>query len=203
FRVAQSYLGAKLYDAKDPGSDLTSMFRQVVGSVFGLMETYSSVWQAVNGSQPVPMFGFPFEVGVEPISVNVERMIKTYRQGVSDLREIFQDFLSPQTFQALTPCAERSGEDFRIPDLLWVHLIYEFAAAYHHKALDRDHLMQSLVPLYLGRTASFVLEVRESSASEVEQRIEKLCNVFEAERPYLHHHWNDRSRKEKDYARTN
>ena len=54
FRTCQSFLGAKLHDAKDPGSDLTSMFRQVVGSVFELMETYSSVWQEVNGSQPVP-----------------------------------------------------------------------------------------------------------------------------------------------------
>ena len=203
FKVAQAYLGAKLHDAKDPGSDLTSMFRQVVGSVFGLMETYSSVWQSMNSSQPVPMFGFPFEVGVEPISVNVDRMIKTYRQGISDLREIFQGFLSPLTFQGLIACAERSGEDFRVPDLLWVHLIYEFAAAYHHKLLDRDHLMQSLVPLYLGRTASFVLEVRESNAIEVEQRIEELCSVFEAKRPYLDHHWSDTSRKEKNYARAN
>ncbi len=84
-----------------------------------------------------------------------------------------------------------------------MHLIYEFAAAYHHKLLDRDHLMQSLVPLYLGRTASFVLEVKESNAIEVEQRIEELCSVFEAERPYLDHHWSDTSRKEKNYARAN
>ena len=27
FRVCQSFLGAKLHDAKDPGADLTSMFR--------------------------------------------------------------------------------------------------------------------------------------------------------------------------------
>jgi hypothetical protein len=63
--------------------------------------------------------------------------------------------------------------------------------------------MQSLVPLYLGRTASFVLEVKESNALEVEQRIEELCSVFEAERPYLDHYWSDTSRKEKNYARAN
>jgi len=63
FRVGQAYLGAKLHDAKDPGSDLTSMFRQVVGSFFSLMESYDGIWKNVQACEAVPMFGFPFEVG--------------------------------------------------------------------------------------------------------------------------------------------
>jgi glucosylglycerate synthase len=202
FRVGQSYLGAKLHDAKDPGADLTSMFRQVVGSIFQLLETYPWVWQGMNGSERVPMFGFPFEVGVDPIVVNVDRMVKAYCHGVNDLRGIFQDFLTPETLNGLTECTGKMGDDFRIPDFLWVHLIYEFAAAYHHKTVDREHLMQSLVPLYLGRTASFILEVRESNAGDVEERIERLCNVFEAERPYLLRYWIAGTGMEKIYART-
>lgn len=200
FRVGQSYLGAKLHDAKDPGADLASMFREVVGSVFGLMETYQPVWQTVHASEAVPMFGFPFGVGVEPISVNVERMIKAYCQGVSDLREIYQGFLVPHTLAVLDECARQPHESFQVPDELWVHVIYEFAAAWEHHALDREHLLQSLVPLYLGRTASFVMEVRESTATEVEERIEKLCNVFEAEKPYLLERWTAEGGKEKIHA---
>ena len=41
FRVCQSFLGAKIHDAKDPGADLSAMLVQVVGTVFGLMETTS------------------------------------------------------------------------------------------------------------------------------------------------------------------
>jgi len=83
-----------------------------------------------------------------------------------------------------------------------VHLIYEFAAAHHQKRLDRDHLMQSLVPLYLGRTASFVREVRDSNAQAVEERIEALCRIFEAEKPYLLSRWEPSKRGEQSYART-
>ena len=202
FRVGQSYLGAKLHDAKDPGGDLTSMFRQVVGSVFALMETYEAAWQPATGSAPVPMFGFPFEVGVEPITVNIERMIKAYTQGIHDLREIYAGFLSPATLAGLEDAAQLQGEAFRLPDALWVHLIYDFASAYHRRQLDRDHLMQSLVPLYLGRTASFVLEVRESSAFKVEERIEQLCGVFEAEKPYLLKQWSAAAGKETSHAGT-
>lgn len=200
FRIGQAYLGAKLHDAKDPGADLTSMFRQVVGSVIALMETYESVWKTPHESEPVPMFGFPFEVGVEPITVNVERMIHAYVQGTSDLREIYQAILKPATLEAAAACARQPSESFQIPDVLWVHLIYEFAAAWQRRVMDRDHILQSLVPLYLGRTASFVLEVRDSSALEVEDRIEKLCNVFERERPYLLERWGGPAGKEQAHA---
>lgn len=190
FRVGQAYLGAKLHDAKDPGADLTSMFRQVVGSFFSLMESYDAVWQNVRSWEPVPLFGFPFEVGVEPLTVNTDRMIHAAQQGVNDLQEIYNSFLSAQTLQDLTNFVHRNGQGFHIPDALWVRMIYEAAAAYHHHALDRDHLLQSLIPLYLGRTASFVLEVTEGTAPQVEERIEQLCQVFEAEKPYLAHQWD-------------
>ena len=199
FRVGQAYLGAKLHDAKDPGSDLTSMFRQVVGSFFSLMESYDGIWKNVQACEAVPMFGFPFEVGVEPLTVNTDRMIHAAQQGVSDLREIYSSFLSPSTMVDLTNYVHRNGQGFHIPDQLWVRMIYEAAAAYHHRILDRDHLLQSLVPLYLGRTASFVLEVTESTAPQVEERIEQLCHVFESEKSYLAQHW-DTIGKEKFHA---
>ncbi|HWQ03016.1 MAG TPA: glycosyl transferase family 2, partial [Candidatus Nitrosotenuis sp.] len=202
FTIGQAYLGAKLHDAKDPGADLTSMFRQVVGSLFGLMETYENVWQNNSGSSPVPMFGFPFDVGVEPVQVNVERMMKVFAQGMRDLKEIYQSFLSPETQLALAAASEKPQQEFSISDELWVHTVFEFAAAYHLRKIDRDHLMQALVPLYLGRTASFVIEVRDFDAMQVEARLEQLCETFEAEKPYLTARWTAGAQKEKEHAGT-
>lgn len=199
FRVGQAYLGAKIHDAKDPGADLTSMFRQVVGSFFLLMGSYENVWKDVHSQQPVPLFGFPFEVGVEPLTVNTDRMINALQQGVTDLREIYTSFLSRQTLLDLTNFAHRNGQGFHIPDQLWVRMIYEAATAYRYRTLDREHLLQSLVPLYLGRTASFVLEVTDSTATQVEERIEGLCQVFESEKPYLAQLW-EVAGKEKAHA---
>ncbi len=190
FRVGQSYLGAKLHDAKDPGADLTAMFRQVVTSLFGLMETYEDVWQRVGASEPVPMFGLPFDVGLEPIPVDVERMKRAYQQGLRDLDSIYRSFLSESTLEGLGDAAGRTGDDFRVSDGLWVRLVYEVAAGYHRRLLDRDHLLRSLIPLYLGRTASFVLDVREADAVLVEAKIETLAREFETQKPYLLEQWN-------------
>ncbi len=195
FRVGQSYLGAKLHDAKDPGVDLTAMFRQVVSALFGLMETYEPVWQNVNSSEPVPMFGLPFDVGLEPIPVDVERLKRAYQQGLRDLDGIYRSFLSPATLEGLAAAAARTGDDFRVEDGLWVRLVYEVAAAYHGKRLDREHLLQSLIPLYLGRTGSFVLDVREADAVMVEAKIETLAQEFEARKPYLLENWNSATKR--------
>jgi len=195
FRVGQSYLGAKLHDAKDPGADLTAMFRQVVSSLFGLMETYEAVWQKVESSEPVPMFGLPFDVGLEPIPVDVERMKRAYQQGLRDLDGIYRSFLSATTLDELVAAGQKTGDDFRVSDSLWVRVVYEFAAAYHGRRLDRDHLLQSLIPLYLGRTASFVLDVQNADAVKVEEQIESLGREFETQKPFLLECWNAQSKR--------
>jgi hypothetical protein len=46
-----------------------------------------------------------------------------------------------------------------------------------------------MIPLYLGRVASFVKENQESSAREVEEKIESLCKIFEEMKPYLIETW--------------
>ena len=75
FKVGQAFLGAKIHDPKDPGSDLSSMLYQVVGSAFGLMSTYQGFWETVQGSEPVPTFGFKYAVGLEQVKVDVDRML--------------------------------------------------------------------------------------------------------------------------------
>ena len=66
FRVCQSFLGAKLHDAKDPGSDLSAMLHQVVGSVFMLMEEYERVWRAKAAAGPRSCSAFASTSGSTP-----------------------------------------------------------------------------------------------------------------------------------------
>lgn len=191
YKVCQSYLGAKIHDAKDPGSDLGPMFTQVVSSVFGLMGEYQNLWKGIRESQPVPTFGFHYEVGLEPVSVNLERMIGSFRLGVKDLMEIWRKVLPSEIVLWLESIAKLSNEGFSFPQDLWVRMIYDFSVAYHRGSMHREHLLKSMIPLYLGRVASFVRENQESSAQEVEEKIESLCRVFEEMKPYLIERWSE------------
>jgi glycosyltransferase involved in cell wall biosynthesis len=195
YKVCQSYLGAKIHDAKDPGGDLGPMFTQVVSSVFGLMGNYQHLWKEVRESQPIPTFGFHFEVGLEPIPVNVERMIRNFRLGVKDLMEIWRKVLPPEMTLWLESVGRLSDESFSFPQDLWARIIYDFASAYHKGSVHREHLLKSMIPLYLGRVASFVMENQESAAGEVEAKIESLCRVFEEMKPYLIERWEQENRR--------
>ncbi len=190
FRVCQSFLGAKIHDPKDPGADLSAMLYQVVGSAFDLMETYEGIWKAMNGSEPVPTFGFQYAVGVEPVIVNLDRMIGTFKLGVRELIDIWKVFMPEEITGFLRKLEAEEAEKFRIPDDHWAEIIYNFALASHKKTLNKEHLLKSLTPLYLGRVASFVLETRESGAPEVEEKIERLSISFENRKNSLLDAWD-------------
>ena len=189
YNVCQSFLGAKIHDPKDPGADLSAMLSQVAGSVFALMETHYDKWSEVINSTPVAEFGFKFEVGLEPVRVNMERMVENFSQGVMNLKPVWKRFLSKDILRELKRMSAYNVLEFRFPEELWVKIIYDFALAFHNKVMSWEHILKSLTPLYLGRTASFVNETMESSAQEVEEKLENLCQEFEKQKNYLVKNW--------------
>ncbi|MGH7168018.1 MAG: glycosyltransferase, partial [Nitrospiraceae bacterium] len=188
-RVCESFLGAKIHNPKDPGADLTAMLVQVMGAMFALMEEHEGVWAKLKGSNPVKLFGFQYEVGVEPVNVNVDRMINSFRQGLADLEQIWKQMLTAETVEELLALKDCPPQAFRLRDDLWARLVYEATVAYHRRILPREHLLKAFTPLYLGRTASFVLDTQGLTSSEAEGRIEALCQAFEKRKPYLVKRW--------------
>lgn len=188
-RVCQSFLGAKIHNPKDPASDLAAMLMQVLGAVFALMEEHESIWSKLQGSNPVKLFGFQYEVGVEPVHVSVDRMIGSFRQGLVDLGAIWGRMLAQDTVERLRALWTQAQQDFRIPDDLWARIVYDTAVSYHRRVMPREHLLKAFTPLYLGRTASFVLDTQGLTTAEAEGRIEALCQTFEKLKPYLIERW--------------
>jgi glycosyltransferase involved in cell wall biosynthesis len=143
FKLCQSFLGAKVHDAKDPGKSLGPMFKQVVGTLFRLMGPYQSKWRTVKKSRPIALYGFKSR--------------------------------------------------FHFPNEIWINTIYDFAIAYHRLEAsgegDLNDLVESLVPIYFGRTASFVLKTGEMDFDEAEDLIGELAKEFEKLKPYLVKNW--------------
>lgn len=190
FKICQAFLGAKIHDAKDPGADLSAMLHQVVGSVFSLMDDYAGVWRSVTGSEPVPTFGFVYSVGLEPINVDLDRMMEKFRMGVKELTPLYGSFLTEDILSFLNDLAGRPRGGFVYPDGEWVKTLFRFALACHRKVMSREHIIKSLTPLYLGKVASFVIQTWDSTANEVEERLEDLCLSFEREKGYLIDRWD-------------
>lgn len=187
--VCQAYLGAKIHDAKDPGQDLSAMLVQVTGSLFGQLEAHAPSWYERTGSDPVPTFGFEYEVGLEPIPVHVDRMVTSFARGVEDFDSLYRQIFRQDTREAIRSIPTSDPERFSMPPDVWVRIVYEIAAAYRHRVLPRDHVLRTLPPLYLGRTVSWVNEARSYGAPEVERSLDELRGRFEALKPYFIELW--------------
>jgi hypothetical protein len=116
-------------------------------------------------------------------------MLDSYMLGFKNLFELWSLVLPPAALLELKNLAQRDRRNFQFPDLLWTHIVYDFAVAFHLKTMNRDHLLSALTPLYLGRVASFVMQMNNAEAAKVEARIEELCLCYESEKPYLISRW--------------
>jgi hypothetical protein len=121
-------------------------------------------------------------------------MLDNFKRGVTDLIPIWEKILSRDVIVRLKEVTALNVMEFRLPIELWVRTIHEIALAYHHKTMSRTHILKSLTPLYLGRCVSFVNETVDSSAEEVEEKVEALCREFESQKIYLLANW-DKSKK--------
>lgn len=189
FKVCQTFLGAKIHDLKDPGADLSDMLVQVIITLFNLTERHFDIWKNIRGLCDVPTFGFRYQVGLEPVKVNIERMLDIFRTGVSELKPILIEILGLGDFGEIETISH-SDKDFRFPLSLWVRIIYDYAIAYHRKKMSSEHLIKSLTPLYLAKTASFVMEAADMDHNGAEAEIENICCEFEKQKDYLINNWN-------------
>ena len=189
FKVCQSFLGANVRDAKFVNSDLSSILYQVLGTTFDLMETYEQVWPAIAESEEVFTVGSQRAVSLEPVFINLDRMIDKYKLGMKELLKIWEVVLPEETMNFLYRLTYMQGKEFYMPDEIWTKIIYSFAIASHKRLMNTEHLIKSLTPLYLAKLASFVRETWESGSSEVEDEIEQLCLAFEKGKEFLIKNW--------------
>jgi hypothetical protein len=191
FRVGEAALGYRAHHARgEDALDLGTTIVQVVGSLFADLETRAERWQRTRGSTEVEHFGtLPATAPASASSIDVNRLIESYRLGYRELRDIWTWVLPPRTLVDLRKLADDPHVRFRLDDELWARIVYDFALGYRLRVLPRDHLLRSLMPLYAGWLASFILQVSDLSSEAADERVEVLAAVFEAQKPYLISRW--------------
>jgi hypothetical protein len=188
YQVCHAFLGVRDQESKLGTADLATVLAAAVGSIFSSMEDYEPAWERVHDPLDVPLYGV-VEYAPLPGPVNIARMVSGVRQGVRDLLPLWEVILSPETLGQILALGIQESDEFHFPTDLWVQVVYEFALAYHDQVLHREHLLKSLTPLYLGQTASFVLDTQHGGTEQLEAAVESLCRRFEAMKPYLTDRW--------------
>lgn len=196
FRICQSNLGVKIHDAKDPGQHLGTMFRQVVWTIFFLMEKYENYWKGIRESEPVETFGFEDYLEPEAVKVDLEGMVQHFKIGFKQFSALWKEIFCRKSFEEIRKAAKMEASHFYLSTDAWVQILYELAATFHAWRVNRNKLVDLMTPLYYARVASFVGQTREMSSQEAEALVEEQCLKFEKHKDYLIHLWDQKSKSE-------
>ena len=120
------------------------------------------------------------------------RLHDMFSAGVAELEPVFRSILSASTLSELQRISALGLAEFSYPAEVWAKTVFEFTASYHKAVINRDHIVQALVPLYRGRALTFLQEHQDGSAEDIEKSVEALCVEFERLKPYLLEVWADR-----------
>jgi glucosylglycerate synthase len=187
YEVKQAYLGVKTHDAKDPSSELASMFRQVMGTMFTSIERYENVWKKIDRISPTEMVG---EVKNDrtpaPIPVSYPKTVAAFKTKFDEYRQIYKTTLSLEILNKFEELKNIEASDVSFTSETWAKTVYSFIAQYHKTPTDhREHLLNALRVLWIGRVAAFLKETSDESREESESRIVEEAKVFWDNKKFL------------------
>lgn len=202
FNVCQAFLGTpKVHRPKDPAEDLTMMFTQVVSTLFDLMIDFEYLWKDTFETRPSSIYGFGLGVEEKPpaVDVNTEKLHQNFIAGFEKYQELWKKIIPIAEYNEILKHKNiKNKQNFYYPSNLWARILFSFAVAYKsNNSLDRNDIMEALIPFYHSRVLSFVNRTKDLEVRESEEYLENINRVFEKEKYYLIERWNG---MEKDFA---
>ncbi|MDY0040648.1 MAG: glycosyltransferase [Desulforhabdus sp.] len=191
--ICQSFMGSpKIHRAKDPYAQLSALFRQILSTMFDLMSVYSDFWRLVKWSKPTALFGTDaHEIAMPvPVEINMNQLHERFLRGFDDYLGVWESVLDQTQFHKLLEIKSLGLQHFSFPGQTWARILFEAFKAYlAMEGEQRLNLLDSLLPLYLGKVLSFVKKTERMSLQQAEEYIENECMVFEENKPYLVKIW--------------
>lgn len=190
FTPGQAFLGTRTLTPPPAARPaLSAIFPQYIGALFSCLGDHTG-WLRTTGSERVPVIGDVGDRTAPAPQMDPAAVGQSFGPDVKALRSILESILAPETFATLWNMADSDASGQPFDDDLWVAIVYDFAAAHHAGVMDRAHVSQALMPLYLGRLASFLTRHLAAVPADIEQDLERLAVRFEQSKPYLVERWN-------------
>jgi glucosylglycerate synthase len=187
YEVKQALLGVKNHDAKDPSSQLASMFRQVMNTMFTCIEQYEPVWKEIRGVSKTSISGeAKYEDTSEAVEVSLPATIEAFKSKYNRYIDIYSSILEQDIQHKFIQLNHLENYNVDFPSEIWAKTVFSFIAEFHKTpTFYRERLIDALRVLWIGRVAAFLKETWEISRKECEERIIEEAKVFEKLKPYL------------------
>jgi hypothetical protein len=167
--------------------DLNTILPFVTGSLFSDIEAKAAHWQRARVTPPARRMLHATQAPRAESAVEVASLVHGFRLAYTNLQEIWGLVLPPNTLLGLKRLCLVDGAAFRMPEHLWMRIVFDFLVAYRLRTINRGHLLGALIPLYLAWVAGHINVI--ASGSDPERHIETLASGFEADKAYLVARW--------------
>ncbi|MHB0859011.1 MAG: glycosyltransferase family protein [Anaerolineae bacterium] len=189
-RVVQVPLGYRGDGSSEPGVLGDTRLLHTVGTLFRFLAVHRRYWHGARRFTQVPVIGAA-PVEQEVFCPNcISSLLEGFRAGGTQYSGEWQASLSAKSLRALTALMEQSDEDFNLDLDLWVRLVIEFAVIYNRGEGDPDKVVEAFLPVFYGRTASYMKQTQHLRTQERELVVKQIVDSFIAARPYFLRQWN-------------
>lgn len=190
--VIQSFLGRpKVHGSRPDDLHGDLIFRNVVETIFDLMQCFDDFWKDVKWSRPTALYGFGMgEVDMPPpVEIDLRALWDGFSAGIHAHWTLYERVLQRAASAKLQEVAGLARESFEFPIALWAQVLYDFAAGYKERIAPKDELISALMHLYQGKALSFVRDTESMNTQQVEEFVEDQCLQFEKTKGYLLERW--------------
>ncbi len=186
YKIKQALLGVKSHDAKDPSSQLASMFHQVMNIMFACIEQNESIWKEIVGVSKTEMVGeAKYTETPETIQVSLPATVDAFKNNCDQYKALYKSILEPEIQSKFEQLKQIATSNVDFPSEIWAKTVYSFIAEFHKTPAIRDKLIDALRVLWIGRVAVFLKETWKESREDAELRIVEEVKVFEKFKHYL------------------
>jgi len=189
YRISQVDLGFRGEGSGPPGAPLDARVIHVFAILFRILTTHRRLWQGNPAPIHVPFRGERL-LGETIASPDcVQALTEALTLGYERYGEAWERLLSGETYLEVERlCAQPRGEPSFSPEL-WARVALEFGVVYNEGEGDPDRIVEALLPLFYGRTATYIRETEGLSLEERERIVEDIVQSFLGARPAFNDLW--------------
>ena len=122
---------------------------------------------------------------------SLSALVEKLRAGRTEWGAIWEQVLSAQSKGAIEDILAQPDDAYQFTAAQWAPIVFDFAAAYNKSGLDKDAVIDSMTPLYYGRTAGLVVESGDMDSATFERQVIRAqAQTFAALKPQLIERWD-------------
>ncbi len=188
--ISQVALGFRGDPSGAPGDLLDTRVEHSVGTLFRLQTVHEELWRNGPPHRHLP-FRRPRDLDVTiPCRDCVDELLCGMREGWEVYGKDWEAILSPETFAGVTNLLAQEMEDFFFSETLWANVVMEFAMNHNRGDGDPDRIGKSLLPLFHGRTATYIELSKGLTLAERESIVQRVISAFSALKPSFIRQWS-------------